>query len=524
MPTPDKHALRALREEMFSAVMADDLPRVRDLVERGAPVHATRGTKSLLARALELPRSDMARFLLEAGAHISAATHNSSVLTLVLQQGFHDLLPVLADKGCSFTEKVSPFATHNAVGLLAIKQDSQGLLALKQLGVSLVWAHGGAAAANNPHKPTVEVWISSRNKRGPLNERWWETLEMLLAEPPEHPAPLIAAASIGGENYGRSKSLASDEILFRFRRSAWCTQEAAAVLACWLAHQDQLEKATEVLETVAPSTWERVDAFAPYQRNPVGCLLSLFRKDTGKPRLTAQRLKRLKRFRALGCPVTTDVTGKPLWVWAATIAELPWEALQAVLPENFSAPLAPEEKSLSLHAHMQFWVGFPPVHFLARHAQPHLLQALLRHRPDLMGETDPKGCTPLFRTVLPVSRIPGITDRQTAVAPALLAFWAAGSDLGDLTPQGKNLVHVLADACSQGIEPKDPEDTFLTILRLRPDLFEQADASGRKALDMLLEQPPWRNLQVVNTFLEQRRLDALFSAPAATAAAPKQRF
>ena len=524
MPTPDKHALRALREEMFSAVMADDLPRVRELVGRGAPVHATCGTKSLLARALELPQSGMARFLLEAGAPISAATHNSSVLALVLQQRFHDLLPLLAEKGCSFTEKVSPFASINAVGQLALSQDSQGLRALKQLGVSLVWGHGGEAAPNNPAKPAVDQWISGRNKKRAPDEDWWATLELLLQEEPQHPAPLMVAASIGGENFGRSKSPASDEILFRFRRSAWCSQEAAAVLASWLANQDQLAKAGDVLETIDPATWEQVDDFAPYQRNPVGCLLTLFRKDLGKPRLTAQRLKHLDRFLALGCPATTEVTGKPLWVWATTLQDLPWEALKRVLPANLSEPLNPAARSVSIQSHMRFWTGYPPIHFIARNGQPHLLQALLKHSPHLMETRDQHGYTPLFRTILPVSKFPGLVDRQTDVAPALLAFWAAGSNWGELTPKGQNLIHVLANACSQQIEPKDPEPTFLALLQLRPDLLEQTDAEGEKALDALLKHGPWKGLQVVKTFLEQRRLDSLFPSSAPQPTLSKSRF
>ena len=66
-------------------------------------------------------------------------------------------------------------------------------------------------------------------------------------------------------------------------------------------------------------------------------------------------------------------------------------------------------------------------------------------------------------------------------------------------------------ACRQALEAKGVAVTV-------------CEKSGRKALDTLLEQPPWRNLQVVNTFLEQRRLDALFSVPTATVPVPKQRF
>lgn len=512
MAKPLSPLLKQQREAMFEAVMRDDLPAVRALLSQGAPANATRGTKSLLARALELPTSDMARVLLEAGAPITAATHHASVLELVLKARFHDLLPLLADRGCCFTSPVSRFQEETAAGYAAREQDLGALKALVALGVDVLWAKPPSSERNQPAVPTVSAWLDTAGMAHVSLGHWLDGLTFLLSQPSVEEAQTHAARTLVTSMFNRRFKGDRQELLQRFRSSSWCTPQANGVLACWLLNHDQFDWAFSCIETVDPKVLGDLGPHTPYQKTPVGCFLPLVEAEHEHPRRLSKRLHQLDRLLTLGCPTDVSIWGEPLYVVAAQMRNLPSAAFQRLMPslQTLTQPLgAEDEESARIKPHLKFWQEFPVFHYLIYFGQPAATTLVLTQYPELLDLRDPLGIPPLFRSLFPASKIPGEIV-TSPLLPSLEAFWDAGSHWEEQDLKGNNLVHFLVVLSEHGFHPNDAEEVFQAVCSRNPKLFNQVNHAGEPAWNKLKNDPLWGKKPAVLASALAHQLEAHF--------------
>lgn len=509
-PRPDPITKSLLKQQMFEAVMGGDLPRVKSLLAKGATVNMTRGSKSLLARAFELKTSEVARFLLEAGAPVTAAAHNTSILGLALDRKFHDLLPLLAQGGCSFTEAVSAWSTENAAGRMAKNQDSQGLLALRELGVPLIWGQGKKESSDHPGPTVAELWVGHVNPKKGLPSQWPDTYRMLLDTEPEGNAPEQFAYALGKIHLSRWSPEEGQALVEGFYLSRWSRPAARGILAAGMIYQRRVQPALAILQTVPPNTWEELGAHTGFYANPLHELLNLFDLRKSKPAHIRQHMLDLDQLLGMEFPTRIPINGLPPWVVAIGQEGVPWSVVAKLLPEHPEKEVIEvSQEQLRIHSHLKFWRGKPAVHYLSQHGRPSMIKEFFLAHPSLLQLTDEEGLTPLLRSVTPVSYFQGLRSNLGNLVPVLEAFQDAGSDLRDCSPAGDNLVHLLGWAAAHQAFPSDATETFLLLLHRHPHLFHQTNNQGKVAANELVMQPFWGNLEVVQRFIEHQRLDAL---------------
>lgn len=531
--TPDQ---RAQRDALWAAVRGQRPDEALALIAQGAPVVGSRGTKSLLARALEMDTPVVAQAMLEAGAPASSPAHHGSIALLALERGWWSLMPALVRAGWDPTARLSASLQVNAAGWLAMRQDAVGLQALVDVGCS-----PALGEPEHPSRPggrsALEIWLESEavrrfTRRGRARSEGTDdareaSLALLLAHPPAPDAHALrdGAAAMLAIRFGHAPEDFAD-LADRFKVSAWSTPRAHAVVGCWLLNNGWTNAgmawfSADVLRGVA---FGDLGPRAPYQQNPVGCLLSRMPTERG-PRRQARLLAQLRRLLDDGCPTDTLVNETPLWIWACTRQDVPDGALEALLARqgDLTRPLTGGDAQQTGNGDLRFWQGFAPVHYLARHGSPAALRALLRQAPAQRDVRDPEGLPPLLRVVHPTSRLTGMQSTAT-VLPSLEAFWAAGSDWRDTDTRGNTLVHTLARAAGHGIHAIDFDAVFLALLQRCPDLLDARNHEGQTGLNAVLEQSSMARRDPVVALLAQRRLDQVFPAAPRSPTATARRF
>ena len=85
--------------ELWGAIFENDLDRAQAALEAGACPNKQRGTKSMLARALEREGPDMALMLLRAGADIRSAAHGTTCWDLCVTRGWTEAMEHFVRQG-----------------------------------------------------------------------------------------------------------------------------------------------------------------------------------------------------------------------------------------------------------------------------------------------------------------------------------------------------------------------------------------------------------------------------------------
>lgn len=534
MPT-QRAAPSPLQPALWDAVLHHRVEDAQALLAQGARANHTRGTKCLLARALEGPDSRMATALLDAGARIDGRTHGGSLLALVLQRGFEDLLPAFVAQGADLAGPVSTHEPLTAAGMAAAHQNGRMLRALAAMGVPT-----DRATRDQPPKSVLELWIGfHKRKHDPTDQAWWDTVDWLLARPPaqeEHAVRLVQdvifllvrRAALGG-------AALSDALLERLVGSLWWSPAVAQVAFVTLLAQGQFDRAWALREKTPVDLGERDAAvlYGPWQHSPVATVLDLVKRVHGDPKATAkarqETLVQLDRLLAHGADVAVNQSGWPLLFWAIDTG-MPEVAIERLVAAgaDLRGPKAPLGRPrLNYETDTNAWNEASLLHLAVNRGDLGQVKALLRAAPDLIHARDERGLTPWLRAFSPIGYAVSFLSNQRTLRPLLEVLLSHEACAEATTHLGNNAWHLLAGSRAEGERLVDFDavvdlllDRFFSgLTRLNAD-----GVSGRAAIVSVADSGAEAAFADRAARAGQHQLDDRWAVPKTAAPAPRPRM
>lgn len=503
----------AAQAALWAAVLAGDVAgTVQLLADRAArPLHLTqqRGTKCLLARALEHANPTLAELLLDAGADLFGPAHHTTCLGLVIRQEHWPLL-----RFAEPTLQAQPERLVSVVQGLAARQSLEGLKALEALGLDIQWAnHLQATGYEGRRISALERWIlaapRSHRRRGMTGDpqRWREGLDFLghraldpVAQVGVVQALLQATLPWSWPAHARVAWL---------QTLPWWGERAAGACLGVLSADPTCDDLTDALLTEYPEA-----AYGPaplpdslqLTASPVGAMLKHVRclQRANRPRVLQRALRRLDarltRWRQAGWnPEVQREPGARQWLClrafvAMTLAGyatnaslmpilqvLQGHGLDLMAPLHIPAPSTPDTPATAA----EHWHGKTLAEVFSWRGQLADLEQLAAKYP-LVARAPGAWVS----SVVPPSYTPG-TQLQPRTLTPLLAFWEAqGADLAQVGTQGHCLLHWLGMATTIDMPVADLAAIATNFVRRFPALLEQRDAHGRTGLEAVSAGQP----------------------------------
>ena len=528
---------------LWTAVLNGQVEAARQALTDGALPNLRRGTKGLLARALEQPTSEIAHLLLAAGADPAGVAHGTFPWCLAVQAGFSDLVKPMHEAGLDW--RAAHCNGQTAVEMAARGLHLDTLRELDRLGALELqpWSGGHTSTA------TVLVWLDQEKTAAARGHMalWWEGLDWILTRPATDDDRGAVADWLSIHLIGQAadhKALVFERLL----AAGWVTSDFLRVLYNALLYQGHTERA----ETLRASHCVPLDVSplthrGPWTGSPLFTLLYKSKGETNRPRLLKRRAAHIERLLADGADPSATLFGWPTVFWAVDQG-VPWPALQALFrhgvdPQQRLAIDEPSEEAaardsrLRLRSHSSYWAGTTLAHISAHNGTTGLLQGLLKIAPALLHAKDVQGFTPLWRAILPPAIDVG--GYRPRIWPTLALLFDAGADPRAVmpgsesaipativqrhcqaeVPNGGSIAHALAIAHYYGVVPKDIEEVLLGMTNRWPNWLDHRDSQGQSGWEVLGSQASFWASPVFQALKSRRRMERQW--PEATSA-PRQ--
>lgn len=511
--------------ELWGAIFENDLDRAQAALEAGACPNKQRGTKSMLARALEREGPDMALMLLRAGADIRSAAHGTTCWDLCVRRGWTEAMEYFVRQGMDLNVPTGGNLGFSPAGLAASTGNTAVLEWLDARGADVALA--APSSNSSERKSTISIWMERMVSADSAED--WTTLGWLSCRTLESVWRARAGEQVVRLE-GKSPGFGRRALAVLLATPRWSEDEEflqtthnsmlQARLFDWAKEFRQLYR--------VPMGLPALPHIGPWTTTPLATVLMATKVEAGRPRRMAKALNLIRELVAYGADPNDTNDDLPL-AFFATSKGCPPQAIEQLLdlganPCFVSCPDTQESKTESDKISQRALLrGATLLHLAAREKYPEVIEMVGKRFPHLVAEKDPAGLSPLFRCVFPYVIWSGIVDKRPLL-PSLNAFRNLGADPREETERGNGLLHALIHSRNHlNFNPEDMDEAIFFIHSWNPDTFELRQKDGTDGWTALKESGIALAGSKSSVLLAHRQMNQRLS-PARPDRTPSRRF
>lgn len=475
-------------QALWQAILEDDLSKARSLLGKGASPNKRRGTKSMLARALERDSPAMAVLLLEKGAKIDSAAHGTTCWDIAVSKGWTQAMKWFAMSGVDLDAPTGGNHRYTPAGLAASLGNASTLRWLARMGADV--------ESGKPKDPRGEASLSIWMSASPSleDESWWETFSWLARKTrtSEFRAS-VGASAVRLENRRKGAGRRAMEVLIGIK--GWRTdQDFLGIAHNIMLDAGQRDWAQELrMKTRIPMNPSHGIPFNPWTESSLATASMKTKEEIGRPRRMAKAIALVDDLVEYGADPNVEQGGIPLIFFLAGRGA-PVETIRRLLelgakerffdealpnPSTYTSPPNQEDRE------RRMLNGSTLLHLASRERRADVIQLVARRSPKLIEARDSWGLTPLFRSLIPYLVWAGSIQKEP-ILPTLKAFRDVGASPLEETKWGIGLIHALVHAHKKlNCRPDDWDRAIVFVHEWSSQALELPSKEGRSGWEAL---------------------------------------